>query len=131
MSRRARLALGVLAGYVAVAFVAGNRYPFSVFDMYSRPAQNGSRVVARSGGVIEEVDRFVGWSCVEADSCEREGAVSTTEPVERELMGWVRAHSGDSPASQPVELVRRTWYFSAGGVRVEDCLLSRCRAVRR
>src|SRR5579859_2615614 len=43
MSSRARLALLVLVGYIAVAFLVGNRYPFSVFDMYSRPAENGSR----------------------------------------------------------------------------------------
>jgi hypothetical protein len=131
MSSRARLALLVLVGYVVIAFAVGNRYPFSVFDMYSRPADNGSRIVARKDGQIEEVDRYVDWSCVLAESCGREGAIATTEPVDRELMGWVRAHAGDSAAAAPVELVRRTWHFEAAGVRIEDCVLQRCRAVRK
>jgi hypothetical protein len=125
------LALLVLVGYVAVAFLVGNRYPFSVFDMYSRPADNGSRIVARRGDNIDEVDRYVDWSCVEAESCDGEGAISTTEPVDRQLMGWVRAHAGQSSQAAPVELVRRTWRFSRDGVRVEDCVIERCRAVRR
>jgi hypothetical protein len=129
---RARLALGVLVGYVAIAFLVGNRYPFSVFDMYSRTTDNGSRIVARVEGRVEEVDRFVSWRCEgEPESCDQEGAISTTEPVDREILGWVHAHAGDSPAAISVELVRRIWRFSRDAVRVEDCLVQRCRAVRR
>ncbi len=133
MSSRTRLTLAVLVGYVLVAFLVGNRYPFSVFDMYSRAATNGSRIVARRDGAITEVDRFAEWRCEgEPRACQGEGAISTTEPVDRELLGWVRAHAGDSPAAVPVELVRRTWLFALDGdVRVEDCLIQRCRAVRR
>jgi hypothetical protein len=127
---RARLALGVLAGYIAIAFLVGTRYPFSVFDMYSRPTDNASRILARVEGRVDEVDRFVAWRCEgEPDLCEQGGAISTSDPVDRELFAWVRAHPGQGEI--PVELVRRIWRFSGDAVRVEDCLVQRCRAVRR
>ena len=126
---RGRFAAGVLAGYVAIAFLVGNRYPFSVFDMYSRSTDNGSRIVARAEGRIEEVDRFVAWSCQgEPDLCAGRD-VSTTGPVDGEILGWVRSHTGEGTIA--VELVRRIWRFSGDQVRVEDCLIQRCRAVRK
>jgi hypothetical protein len=136
MTSRARLALLVLGGYVVVAFAVHDRYPFSVFDMYSRVAANGSRIVARDGGRTDEVDHYRDWSCdgeidLDARHCGREGAIETTDPVDHELIGWVRSHLGSAADARPVDLVRRTWYFSGGGVRVEDCLLQHCRAVRR
>jgi hypothetical protein len=132
VSPRARLALLVLSGYVAVAFCVGNLYPFSVFDMYSRPAESGSRLAARRGARVEEVTRYRSWSCeseidLDAQRCGR--GVRTSDPVDHELYGWIRDHAGSG--GEPVELVRRIWFFSRQGVRVEDCLLSRCRAVHQ
>jgi hypothetical protein len=85
------------------------------------------------------VTRYRGWSCdgeIDLDRCGP--GVVTTEPVDRELIGWVREHPGEGRAhppaapataegSVPIELVRRVWYFHKRDVRVEDCLISRCR----
>lgn len=127
----------VLAGYVGVAFAARNLYPFSVFDMYSRPNRSASRIVARerSGGVAE-VERYVDWTCdtpvdTSPDRCGAPGSYFYAPYLDRARAEYVAGHRGTGDGS-PVDVVRRIWWLEAPGApRVEDCVLAHCTAVRR
>jgi hypothetical protein len=124
-----------LLGYLGVALALGNLYPFSVFDMYSRRFTSASRIVARdAGGHVREVERYARWSCdepldVSPGRCGAPGSFFYVPYLDTDGSAYVAAHAGDGQG-QPVDVVRRIWWLEGGGPpRVEDCLLSRCRAV--
>lgn len=130
--------LGALTcvGYMLVARVVEDLYPFSTFSMYARAQPGaGSRIVARDEhGRLREVTEVTDWACETAAldpyACE-DAEVHGVGYVDRAAIDWVREHAGDHPDARPVDLVRRIWRFPAGwGPPItSECLISRCRAV--
>jgi hypothetical protein len=129
-----------MTGYLLVARIAGNLYPFSTFGMYSAiPARAASRIVARDPtGTVRELTEFTSFRCdrpVDLSACQQVGDAYTIEYLDREA----RAYVGEAPL-QPdareatgaaVDVDRRVWHFEPGHEDpvVDDCLFSRCQAV--
>ncbi len=137
-----RLVAGlVVAGYAGIAFAVHNFYPFSVFDMYSRRSESASRIAARDEhGELAEVGRFEWWECggtVDASPsrCGEPGSFDYVPYLDDESVQYIARHAppGDSGGkARPVDVVRRIWWLTQPGPpRIEDCVLARCRAVRR
>jgi hypothetical protein len=131
-----------MLGYLLVARIAGNLYPFSTFGMYSAvPARAASRIVARDGsGTVHELTEYTAFRCehpVDLSTCQQTGDAYTIDYLDREAQAYV----GDKPlASGPVDpedtsvaVVRRVWRFEPGHEDpvVDDCEMSRCRAVEK
>lgn len=144
--------LGVAAisfvGYLAVARVVDNVYPFSTFPMYARAhRRTGSRIVAKDESQrLHEVSDGVAWACDSASDdghpatspgldpygCSGEGVYTITY-VDRDAIDYVRTHAGNDPRARPVELVRHIWSFpdDRGPPTASDCHMASCRAVLR
>jgi hypothetical protein len=131
-----------MTGYVVIARIAGNLYPFSTFGMYSGiPARAASRIVARDAvGTARELTDFTSFRCdqpVDLSSCRQTGDAYTIDYLDREARAYVgeaRLGPGALEATDPaVDVVRRVWRFEPGhdDVVVDDCVLSRCRAVEK
>jgi hypothetical protein len=130
----------VLGGYVAISFATTNLYPFSVFDMYSRPRTTASRIVARdASGAVAEVDRFEAWRCdrpidLSPAVCGPPESFFYSPYLDQGRADYVAAHGAadGAPGGAPEDVVRRIWRLDAPGPpRIDDCLLARCTAVRR
>jgi hypothetical protein len=138
MHPRLMVALSVLAGYLALAFSVHNLYPISTFEMYAgRPVRSASRVIARdAAGALHEIDEYRDWQCpgplpLGPEACPAQWPYSYTGYLDRaaaELVAQQGGSGGDS-----VDVVRRVWRLSdePGPPPASDCLLERCRAVRR
>jgi hypothetical protein len=127
-----------LAGYVLVARVAGNLYPFSTFPMYAQAhASNATRIVAkRASGELREVSEFESWDCpaplvLDPNQCSTGSPLYTIDYLDREAVEYVREHRGGGGVS--VRIVRHIWQFDVGRgpARTSDCELLACRAVIR
>lgn len=131
-----------MSGYVLVARVAGNLYPFSTFGMYSGiPPRAASRIVARDrAGAVRELTSFASFRCdhpVDLASCAQAGDAYTIDYLDREAVAYVGRtplESGAAPdaerAESAVDVVRRVWHFEPAQQDpvVDDCLMSHCRA---
>jgi hypothetical protein len=140
VDRRATLAVGLLSffGYLVVARIVGNVYPFSTFPMYAgERITSGSRIVARDESLrLHEVTDGTAWQCdagaLDPNGCAG-GHVHTISYVDREAIEYVRTHTGADPRSRPVEIVRHVWTFpdDRGPPTTSDCRLALCLAVLR
>jgi hypothetical protein len=128
-----------LLGYALIARIVDNLYPFSTFSMYAtRSPWSASRILARDDdGRIFDVDAFRTWDCptsvpLEPSACPAElvpfDYIPQTDRQTAEIIVARRAPGGES-----VEVIRRVWLLSggAGPPGFVDCVLLKCRAVRR
>jgi hypothetical protein len=125
----------LLATYVLAARGVGNLYPFSTFDMYGSTAlDSASRIVAREGEQVREVERYEHWRCETLPSadphvCPREWPFVHLESVDRATIRRVREASPPTHDARPVAIVRRIWRFSGDDApTTADCVLARCEA---
>jgi hypothetical protein len=140
IERGAALAVAVLSfiGYLAVARIVGNVYPFSTFPMYAgEQLSTGSRIVAKDETQrLHEVTDGIAWEC-ETPALDPNGCsgrdIHTISYVDREAIDYVREHTGSDPRARPVEIVRHIWRFpdDRGPPTTSDCRLALCRAVLR
>ncbi|APR79814.1 Hypothetical protein A7982_05161 [Minicystis rosea] len=131
----------VMGGYLLVARLVGNVYPFSTFSMYSEmQTDSASHLVARDRtGKLHDVTAYDGWSCpepldIDPPRCREPNPFSSIGYIDRASLEHVRAsHATHDGQAEPVDLVRHIWRFQkgSGDVRTEDCLLAQCQAVRR
>jgi hypothetical protein len=137
MHPRVQVAAVGLLGYLGLALSVGNLYPVSTFEMYAAaPARSASRVIARdAAGAAHEVDEYREWSCdapvpLDRAPCASEWPYAYTGYLDRAAADWIASHPGSG--GEPMEVVRRIFRLGAAGPpEVRDCVLSRCRAVRR
>lgn len=134
---RLGLSLLVFVGYFAVAFVAKNFFPFSMFDMYAGQGEpSASRIVARdAAGHLHPVSDYSSWQCarpVDDDPMRCEAFPFYYIPyVDTGTLRYVRSHSAEVKTGAPVDLVFHIWRLGPHGVESEEnCLIQRCRAVR-
>jgi hypothetical protein len=134
--------IAVLAflGYVATSRAVLHLYPFSIFNMYSSErVSTASRIVARDAtGAVHEVDELTDWDCdappdLEPSACPRSWPFYYIPYLDREAAAHVAAHAAKNPDAAPVAVIRRIFRLSEepGDPVIEDCVLSRCRAVLR
>jgi hypothetical protein len=128
----------VLGGYAGIALAVHNLYPFSVFDMYSRPRISASRIVARDeSGKLSEVERYDGWRCpapvdVSPSQCGEPGSFFYTTYLDASRAAYIADHGASDGVGRPVDVVRRIWWLDEPGPpRITDCVLQSCSAVRR
>jgi hypothetical protein len=140
IERSAGLAVAALSfiGYLAVARIVGNVYPFSTFPMYAgEHLTTGSRIVAKDESQrLREVTDGTAWECdlpaLDPNGCSGRD-VHTISYVDREAIDYVREHPGGDPRARPVEIVRHIWSFpdDRGPPTTSDCHLATCRAFLR
>jgi hypothetical protein len=125
----------LLATYVLAARGAGNLYPLSTFDMYGKTAlDSASRIVARDGEELREIERYEHWRCETQPSpdpheCPREWPFVHLESVDRAAIRRVREADPPKDGARPVAIVRRIWRFSGDDPPTTvDCVLARCEA---
>ncbi len=153
IERRAAVAVAVLSflGYLVVARIVGNVYPFSTFPMYAGEHRStGSRIVAKDEAQgLHEVSDGSAWMCdaasvdgappgetpppaLDPHACTGDG-VYVIDYVDRAAIDYVRTHGGGDRRARPVELVRHIWTFpdDRGPPTTSDCHMASCRAVLR
>lgn len=130
----------VFVTYVGVSFGVSDLYPFSTFSMYSENrVTSPSRIAVRdAGGAVRAFGAFARVSCdgpvdVRASRCPALAPFATTGYLDAEDVARLHLEAGADPAAEPVEIIRRVWRVSEapGAPAIDDCVLARCRAVRR
>jgi hypothetical protein len=137
----ARTAWSVVAiamlGYLAIARVLGDVYPFSTFSMYGGATlESASRIVVVAADGAAEIESFATLACdreidVAPLACAHEWPYAHFPAVDEEAAAAIAARASPRGAGEPVAVVRRIWRFDADGLPVaSDCELARCEATR-
>ncbi len=135
------ISIAVFVGYAGAALGLSNAFPFSTFPMYAEvaPTYAARLVVADAEGRHLEVVRFDEWVCegelersrVEVAMCP-DGEIGHATPyLVQDALDYMRAHPGTPGGGEPVDLVVHVWRFDRTQIRELDCVVARCRAVRR
>ena len=131
----------VFGGYLLIARIVGDFYPFSTFSMYANVrSTSASHVVVRdSAAALHEVYEYASFSCkaaidVDPPRCRASRDFESIGYIDRDIKEYIEKYSTPNlEMGEPVELVRHIWRFQdgSGEVLLEDCLLQRCQAVRK
>ena len=127
-----------MVGYLAIARVLGDVYPFSTFSMYGGATlDSASRIVVVGDGGAAEIESFATLACdreidVAPLACVEEWPYTHFPAVDQQAAAAIAARSGPPGRGHAVAIVRRIWRFDASGspVIARDCELARCEATR-
>lgn len=137
----ATLAVGLVAGYVGLAFALGESYPLSPLGMFASTQTAATRVVVRTAsGALAEVTSFDAWSCDEPLALQGLRSPLPYSAQDERVMQYIR-ENGRSPGSpgepdrepdgrEPVSLVRLVFHIRRPGAPIEseEHPLAACRA---
>ena len=135
------VAVVVFVVYAGAALGVTNGFPFSTFPMYSDAAPtSGARLVVKDmAGAYSEVARWTNWRCeteldyahVELTMCPDGEIGQPTSYLAKDALDHIRAHAGEDPAAESIELIVKVWRLAQQGSPTLDCTITRCQAVRR
>lgn len=131
----------VFVTYAAAALGVTNAFPLSTFPMFSdaAPTSGARLVVVDRAGSYTEVTRWTAWRCepeleyelVELTMCPDGEIGQPAGYLAKDVLDHIRAHAGDDPNAEPVELIIRTWRLDRDEPEALDCPVATCTAVRR
>jgi hypothetical protein len=120
---RRPIELLAFAAWLVLASQVGDCYPFGNFRFFSVKMDTASRVLARDvDGRLHEPMAFDQWHC--------DRPISSLASPDKTSLVYMARHVGAAGQGQPLELLQRTWRFSAGvdEPEVTDEPLTRCTA---